>query len=596
MSHRRLLLLTAAALSAPVLAGPAVAQPPWMRGGEAADDRPIVAPAEYARYQLSNIRVEQGVGFPRIAVDYRRVKEGRGGVSLAGKAGSGNSLFSGRFSTWGGGVIEESGTLRLDTTHLHGAGFNPDIELYLVAGDGPTGRDYMVSNAVRLGNPGPATSARGLTAEERAHDLARTPPAAVPAGYEPVTAETPLVAGMPLKVGIDAEWVDAELLAFEEGSGLTVLRTDEFGRPVIRSASREPGWAAVESAVLARAAADASAFSPSLRVQPGGRLPIPDGHAPLPAGRELPPGTPVLVEQRGPARPYWEEAFFRGELGGDELFVRVPGRRDGYDDRTVPRASCVIKERILERSAEPDWAAKFAANLGEEIPVPRIPDGGPPGKLKDYPIEQPIPRGAVPVPMDLVLPPDTEVGVFDWGRWKTYKVIGAGDHDPVCVREQREDGGFDSDFWNKYVVRSQLAIMKDTLAALREDSPPEPADVSPDAPDPEAPSADGGMDGTAKGGADGAASPIEVQDYPITLVVPPGSVRVPDDLPIPAGTMLKACRDGSWVPVRARAAGASGPVPIDWVGYGDDAHAALPRDQLVIQKRIAIPLRRSQDR
>ena len=126
----------------------------------AADD--LVAPlADSPRYQLSNLRTETDrFGRSVIAIDYRRTKEGPGSVSVSGRSAGGRTSVSAYIST-----SQDSGTVRLSNM-FGGRGTINDIEFYLVQNyriDANKTVKVLVSNPVRLGNPGGSTTTRTST-------------------------------------------------------------------------------------------------------------------------------------------------------------------------------------------------------------------------------------------------------------------------------------------------------------------------------------------------------------------------------------------------------------------------------------------------
>ena len=398
-----------------------------------AQDSPLQPTEEMARYQLSNIRNEtDNFGRSVLAIDWTRTKEGTGSPRFSGKTKNGPLSI-----TFGPNLRGESGTARFRSFGPFGN--NTDVEFW-IASRGPAGLDFMLSNAIRTGNPGPATTARAMSDKDREAieraKLAATPPAALPSGYEAVTNSTKLMPGMPVKAGWMAEWEDAEVLSLNKDGNVTLLYPQQ--RDTIMPRSRKD-WIAVEPAVLAKAEANPDAFKPSRQVLPNSRLVVPEDAVVIPADKELPKGTPVLVDYK----IKWHEAFIVRDMG-DEIEIRYKGWDEKWDKK-YPRSGSLIKQGTLEDLDDPKMVERFANNV----------KAGRQTKVKDYPIRGSIPNDAQLVPEELEVPDGAELGAY-WGN-RFYKMTLLSSNDDGTLHVRWNDFG---KAWDCDMTRDQLIIAK----------------------------------------------------------------------------------------------------------------------------------------
>ena len=124
-------------------------------------DELLEAPDDAPQYELTGIRRDSDqLGGTILVVDYKRVRNSKlphSRISIAGKTNDG------KLTGFSVDNLEQSGQLRVG---LRGMLLGEsDFEVYLVM-DAGMDKDYMVSNAIRMGNPGPATTPRPWTGEE----------------------------------------------------------------------------------------------------------------------------------------------------------------------------------------------------------------------------------------------------------------------------------------------------------------------------------------------------------------------------------------------------------------------------------------------
>ena len=438
----------------------------------AADRRPVEPTADMPVYRLSNLQRSTGeFGKPVIEFDYVRTKDGTGSPRLVARTKAGVSSI-----TFGPSFAAKSDHVRL--RKMIGVGDDlSDVEFWLEVGSDPA---HMVSNTVRIGDPGAATTPRPMTAAERSSAATRqarmTPPTSLPAGFVAVSDLNRLTPGMSAKVGSNGGWVDGEVLRASANESHVIVKVDGAPRPV-----KLQQWLAFDPAVLAKVAEDRSQFVPSVRLAPRSMLPMPEGTVPVPPNRPIPVRTEVLYEKFN--------TFQSGtvvEDNGRFLTVRTEDRRESL----YPRASLLMQEAdasgLPELEPDPaDIARKEAAaareadrmSARERIERRRAEraarmkellgttGGGSTDReapLRDYPIDgvRMLP-GAEVVPEDLTIPDGTAMGAV-WGRkWRRLVSVGDSVSGPVTIAWR--------DFGNRKerVERSQLVMQSMEVRTLR---------------------------------------------------------------------------------------------------------------------------------
>lgn len=431
----------------------------------------LVAPNEAPQYRLTNLRVEDDqFGRTVMVFDYTRIREGKGQVRVAGRSAAGPLRI-----TFLPPINQDSGQVRLGKMPGGGAG-GYDFEFYFVSPAYWAGTRYgdcLVSNSVRIGNPGRVVSARAWNSEEQAayqrHLRSSDTPATPPPGYEPVTSATELLPGMPIKASCYGEWADAEVLALLEDGGVTVRYAGENTADTIQ----RDGWIAIEPRTLV---GPTDRFTPSMHVLPGGKNALPRDAGPAPDSVTLVRGTPVLLYRGND----WDEVFV-SEDRGPEVEVRYPNH-PGRVDWKHDRAEIAVRDATLAQLRAPGAEQRFAKNviddsLYEEDEIPMDPDavdqeegfGGQRRGGRDnykvfdrnYPVDVAIPRTAESLPDDIELPRGTPVG-YCWGRrWEGATVIA--DRGPVVIIQ--EDDSITSIVYR--VKRDQLIIRTRKLRELQ---------------------------------------------------------------------------------------------------------------------------------
>ena len=291
-------------------------------------DQPIKAPADAPVYKLSNIRLEDDMfGRPEVICDYSRTKNGKGsyGVRFVARTEDGELIVMGNSFVMG----QATGEVRLSPTR---SGFGRrnkyNYEIYFVVNANWAGKSYgpcMVSNAVRIGNPGPATTARQWNAEEkeafRKHQLGMKPPESdPPSGYKFADVDTKLLPGMKVMAGRYGEWTPGELLGINEDGDAQI----RFGREKTVEMKSIDEWVTVSAEEIAKAKNDPESLIPSGRVLEGGKRLLPHNAVPVDDSMDLIPGTPLLIESFGK----WAEVIMSKQIGTSIKYQRADSLRN----------------------------------------------------------------------------------------------------------------------------------------------------------------------------------------------------------------------------------------------------------------------------
>ena len=401
-----------------------------------ADPIMLNPPPELPKYQLSNARVENDrFGRSVMAFDWRRTKEGKGSVSvgLRGKQGRIQSVF-------GGSLRGDSGTERYQ--QMFGRSRTSiDIEFW-VESPGPAGRKFMISNAVRIGNPGPATRARAMNKEDQAaiaeYNRVNSPPPGLPDGHVLVDAGTRLIPGMLIKAGWEGEWEDAEVLADDGVRNATVLYPHQSETIRLRS---KKGWLAITPEMKTQAIRKPDQFRPSVRVLPGTTVKIPLDAVLANNLQSVPVGLPI----RYVYGTRLEEGFVV-KVVGDKLSVRKASG-NSKSDRSVPRKSVVVDSAVAARIKDSSAVAEFAKNVEmKKEDVSGLP-------LKDYPVKATPPNGYSIIGADTSLKTNSKIKA-SWGsKWYEMTVLADSQSGPVAVRWDSFGAA-----WDCRIRRDQLAV------------------------------------------------------------------------------------------------------------------------------------------
>lgn len=215
--------------------------------------KPVVTAKEYIvpgddapMYELSNVRKkETKPGWVQILIDFKRTKEGKGTVFLEGRSAQGMQAASVPVFSH-----VSSGTIKFESYAPPGVVRSINLEFYCVRFNHWRSEMYryeLVSNSVRVGDPGESVTARQWTQEEqeaKAEYLRTGGPQATPLNEKPlkeykVTIElpsdsllVPALAKVPEEMKLQAcyssKWNPITALAENEDGTLTI-RWDDYG-------------------------------------------------------------------------------------------------------------------------------------------------------------------------------------------------------------------------------------------------------------------------------------------------------------------------------------------------------------------------------
>lgn len=420
-------------------------------------DELIIAPQEAPMYRVNKLRMERDeFGSSVLVADYKRTRKGTMGqhrVRIAGKT------KSGELRVLGFGGIKESGVLRISVGGMLMT--DNDFEVYFVL-SAPGGKQFLVSNVARLGNPGPATRARNMTAEEKQAmekaKLAATPPKDLPTGFDPVTIQTKLLPGMPIKAGRSGQWTDAEVIGVNAAGPVRVRYIDE--NRIVQLKRKK--WLAIDNETLAKGESNPDQFKPSVKTLPDSLQIIPAGAIPLADDVDLPPGTPLLLDYHGMK---WHLVY---AINSDSQHVTL--RYDGYGanwDESKPRSKILITEETLKKLKVPAEVEKFAKNIAGEpagagTSFPHSRTSNRTIRHKRYPINIAVPKGAQFVPDDLKVEEGTPLAGCWARKWHPITVIHENDDGSIYVHWDEFSDGF-----NCNMVRSELIIEDKTVKVIR---------------------------------------------------------------------------------------------------------------------------------
>lgn len=429
---------------------------------------PLRRPENFPWYQLSNLRKGGGQLRPaEFTLDYVRDKDA-GGYSIVLVANGANGRKE--YSTWGpfSPFADKSGSVSAEASFSPFAkNLGDNFEIWLEARLPFEAKTYnfKISNSVTLGNVGQPTLARHWSAEEQKGVdrwvKSTTPPSTPAAGHVAIGADTKLVPGMPIKAGWIGAWESAEVIDVRKDGMVLVKYKPELTSMLIL---RARNWLAVENSVLQTAQSNPAKFQPSVRVLPGGTVPISDDLALVDKDTPLVPGTPVQMNWGNK----WEPVTVIKPLSDGRVRVRWDGWKN-WPDEEKTRDLMVITKETLKALKEPGAAEKFAERVTKaETSFGQTAERA--RRLQDYPIKIAIPASAVKVTDETALAEGTKLGC-SWGQ-QWYDVTVTELNDDGTVRIHWDKFG---DAWDGDISRECLIIDKRVLSKLPKKSAKEPA-------------------------------------------------------------------------------------------------------------------------
>lgn len=472
----------------------------FVRGTPAQD---LVKPAANApQYQLSNLRTETDrFGRSGIAVDFRRTRLGEGSVSVSGKSARGQLSISAWIP-----ASEESGTIQLES--LFGGNIATDIELYLVQDHRLSANKTvyaMVSNAVRIGNPGPSPTPREWTAEEKAmyqefirimnDDSAHKPPAKYPVSVKTPEASqfvpniAKLTKGTRLHACYQNKWYPLTTIS-ENDDGTVNVRWDDFGAKYDCSMNR--GELVIANNVLAALGKHPATKFPETvpnwaseaakKTEPGSppavaskmypiSIAIPGDSQLVPQDLKLKPGIPLQACYASK----WNPITTLAENDDGTLKIRWDEYGPAFDCNMV-REELIIKKDLAQQLRTNPSAVKVAAPTADAKP------------LKSYPVSIAIPRDSEFVPTNVELKPGTKLQACYAGKWNPMTLLSTNADGTLTVRWDDWGATFDCSMQrNELIIKKSIlkdaAVPKESAAA--KDSTAAKDSATPSAPTPE---------------------------------------------------------------------------------------------------------------
>ncbi len=448
-------------------------------GGPAFADDLVRPPANAPMYQLSNLRIEPGrFGKNIIVFNYRRTRPGKGRVGLAGKTDSGPVTV-----TFPPSINDESGKVELQS-FMGDIRAGIDLELYLVQSyriDASKSVSLMISNPVRIGNPGQTSSARDLTADEKARhaeyerimgdDSAHKPSKSYPVTIQPpagsvfVPATAQVVKGTALQACYNDNWHPIEVISenadgtinvkwvtfpgylYAMNRGDLVVSNQVLGNlgrhPAGKYAETVPNWASENAKTTLPPSPDAK----NRKSYPV-TMAIPPGWQTVPNDLKIPGGIPLQACYAS----QWNPITSLDENQDGTLDVSWDKYGRGFDCSML-RDELIIQDSLAQRLRDDPDSVEI-----EIKPLTR----------KNYTVSIPIPRDSQAVPADAVLEPGTKLQACYAGRWN-----------PITFLSHASDGTLNvhwdaySDAFDCSMTRDQLIIQNTVLSKMSTGQPKE---------------------------------------------------------------------------------------------------------------------------
>lgn len=463
-----LMFCLALVVTAPVAVS---AEEDWQKGeqilpvNQAPPDAPLRRHSISPWYQLTHFRkFDRADGALGFSFDFRREADGVMGsfVSLVIRTKAGristrlNDVFSPIYREKQGTY---QGEIRALTSQIVTEGMFQELELWLEATE-PVENGVVkvkVSNSVTLGNPSEKTFARHWTAEETTQlqllERKQQPPPPVPRDYQLVVPETKLLPGMPILAGLMGAWSAAEVID-PRPDGTVLIRYENS--PTLQPRPRH--WLALANGTKEIAVKNPASFKPSLRVLPGGDLPLEDGYQPVDDTTPLVPGVRLKSEHLG----RWQDlTVLETEKAGPVRICFDMHKGIRAFDKDVERSSLVISNATLEELKRPGAKEKFNAQLEEQENSFERKQRPPHRRLVNQ-LKIAIPDDAVAVTPDIKLEVGMKLGAPRGGSWSDVTIRRLNRDGTVFIRWDRLGAAWDED-----AERKDLIISKTALANLK---------------------------------------------------------------------------------------------------------------------------------
>lgn len=433
--------------------------------------------ADAPRYQLSNARQERDrFGRSVIAVDFRRTKAGAGSVALSGASAKGPVSISAFVPS-----SQESGTLHLSSMFGSRGGVS-DLELFLVQNhriNATRTLRAMVSNSVRVGNPGTTTSPRAWTAEERKladdfrrmmnDDSAHKPVKAYavsmkpPEGFEFVPNTAKLTKGTKLQACFQSKWHPLTTIS-ENSDGTINVRWDKYGpsfdcamtrgeliaetalvaglekHPASKYPPTVPNWTNASAKTTGAPTPDAKTRK-SYPVS----IAVPSGSETVSADLKIKAGVALQACYAGK----WNPITALSENEDGTLNVRWNDYGSGFDCSML-RAELIINKMMAQQlRTNPD----------------AVQENTPPLRRKAYAVSIPVPRGSQFVPDNAVLKPGTKLQACYARKWNPITFLSHASDGTLNVHWDEYSSGFDCSMLREQLIIRSSELTQTTAAA-----------------------------------------------------------------------------------------------------------------------------------
>ena len=451
-------------------------------GSVLADSNLLSTPPGAPSYTLSNARKETSrFGKSILAFDYRRNRKGFDRrVSISGSSGEGSVSIAASIPS-----SKDSGTIRLSSFFGSGDGIN-NVEIFLTqsyrTADGTT-RSYLVSNSLRVGNPGTSTSGAAWTQQQRdalaefqrimnddnAHKFPKAYKVTVQAddGYEPLPNNAIVTKGLELKACYSNKWHPVRTLSQNDDGTVNVL-WHTFGSEYayamdrkeltinskeLAGLRRDPSIAHVpfslDSSLPAPGQAMASSGSGASKDPSGLRLksykvtidPLP-GWSFVDAALDVPKDTPLKACYAGSWNPV--TALACNDDG--TIAVRWDKYGPSFDCRMV-RKELIIRDGALDGSGAVVDKGSPSAKLTQAL------------RHKNYNVTIAVPAHSQKIPKDVILAAGTPLQACYASKWNPITLLSCNTDGTLNVRWDAYGSGFDCS-----MSRDQLIIRKSLLS------------------------------------------------------------------------------------------------------------------------------------
>ncbi len=435
-------------------------------------------------YQLKNLRLEADrFGGELIIFDYQLVRKGTGLARIGGKTDKGPITIAASIPSG-----QETGTIQLQSFFPSRGNNTQHLELYLyqsVSFIKGGSAHMLLSNSVRLGNPGPSVSGKAWTKQQESDhaeyvrimndDSAHKPDKSYPVSvklpdehqFVPNTAH--LTKGTKLFACYQDGWYN--LTAISENSDGTVnVRWTKYGPSSDCAIHRgeliiadeqlaslekhaankypptEPNIIGTKDPKMIAAPATTSEGKPIKRYAVS--IDVPDDSTLVPEDLLIKEGIPLQACYAGK----WNPITALSQNDDGTLYVRWNDYGSAFDCNMLRSELIIKKELVTKIKTDPDYKP-----------------GIPPLKRKSYPISIVVPSGSELVPKDARIPKGTKLQACWAGKWNPITALAEAGDGTLNIRWDDFGSGFDCS-----MLRSELIIKTADLKEINGSSPQTP--------------------------------------------------------------------------------------------------------------------------